>query len=180
VFGFIIFGIAAYRLSGLSLEINAWTVFWPQILAGAAIGFLFVPMNILATEPLRRDQIGTATGTINLMRNVGGSIGISWVSTLIARRSQVHQTMLGEHLTAGNLVMLHDLMGLKGYFAKQSVSFGNGLAAALGMLYKIQLQQAYLLAFRDVFQDLGLTAVAAIPFVFLLKRARTKGAGPIL
>lgn len=177
VFGFVIFGFAAYRLSGLSLQIGAWTVFWPQVLAGAAIGFLFVPMNILATEPLRRDQIGSATGTINLMRNVGGSIGISWVSTLIARQSQVHQTTLGEHLTAANLVMQQDLMGLKMYLAKASVSMGNGLAASAGMLYKILQQQAYLLAFRDVFQDLALTAIVAIPFVFLMRRAKSGRGG---
>jgi MFS transporter, DHA2 family, multidrug resistance protein len=177
VFGFIIFAFAAYRLSGLSLGISAWTVFWPQILAGAAIGFLFVPMNIVAAEPLRRDQIGSATGTINLMRNVGGSIGISWVSTLIARRSQVHQTMLGEHLTAGNPLMQHAVMGIKGYLSKECASMGNGLAAALATLYRVQLQQAYLLAFRDVFQDLALTALVAVPFVFLIKRPKNRRAG---
>lgn len=175
IFGFMVFAIAGYRLSGVTLGISAWTVFWPQILAGAAIGFLFVPMNIVATEPLLREQIGTATGTINLMRNVGGSIGISWVSTLIARRSQVHQTLLGEHITSDNLVVLHDLMGLKVYLAQQCASLGKGLGPALATLYRVHLQQAYLLAFRDVFQDLALTALLAIPFIFLLKRAPSGG-----
>jgi MFS transporter, DHA2 family, multidrug resistance protein len=177
VFGFLIFTFAAYKLSGLSLEISAWTVFWPQVLAGAAIGFLFVPMNILAAEPLRREQIGSATGTINLMRNVGGSIGISWVSTLIARRSQVHQSILGEHLTSGNLLMLHDVAGLRGYLAQHCASFGKGLGPALATLYRAQLQQAYLLAFRDVFQDLAVVALVAIPFVFLMKRAKAASRG---
>ena len=172
VFGFLLYAFAAYRLSTISLSIGPWTVFWPQILAGAAIGFLFVPANMIGTKPLRRDQIGSATGTMNLFRNVGGSVGISWVSTMLARRSQVQQTMLGEHLTAGNLTMLQHLGGLRGYFSHQCATFGNGMAQALGALYRMQQQQAYLLAFRDVFQDLVMASLLSILLVLLLRKSK--------
>jgi len=176
-FGFLVYAFAAYRLSINTLSIGPWTVFWPQVLAGSAIGFIFVPANMIGTKPLRRDQIGSATGTMNLMRNVGGSVGISWVSTMLARRSQAQQTMLGEHITAGNLTLLQSIGGLKGYFASQYASFGNGMAQALGALYRIQQQQAYLLAFRDVFQDLAVAALCSILLVFLLRETKSGRAG---
>jgi DHA2 family multidrug resistance protein len=177
VFGFLLFAFAAYRLSMNSLGIGPWTVFWPQMLAGASIGFLFIPANLIGTKPLRRDQIGSATGTMNLLRNVGGSVGISWVSTMLVRRSQVQQTMLGEHLTAGNLTMLQSLGGMRGYFSSQCASCGNGMAQAMGTLYRMQQQQAYLLAFRDVFQVLVLISLAAILLVFLLRETKSGRGG---
>jgi DHA2 family multidrug resistance protein len=177
VFGFLVFAFASFRLSRNSLAISPWTVFWPQILAGTAIGFLFVPTNMVGTAPLRRDQIGSATGTMNLMRNVGGSVGISWVSTLLARQSQVHQTMLSEHLTAGNLVLHQALGGLKGHLSIHHVSLGNGTTQAMAAMYRILQQQAYLLAFRDVYGDLVMTALCAIPLIYLLRKSRARSGG---
>jgi DHA2 family multidrug resistance protein len=179
ILGFLVLALASFRLSQINLSINAWTVFWPQILAGSALGFLFVPVNILGTATLRRDQIGSATGALSLMRNVGGSVGIASVSTLLARRSQVHQTMLGEHLTSDNLLLLQDLRGMRGYFSLQCVSFGNGAPQALAAVYRILQQQAALMAFSDVFQDLVLVALGAILLVALLHGAVARPGAPL-
>jgi DHA2 family multidrug resistance protein len=178
VLGFLVFALASYRLSGISLDIAPMSVFWPQILAGSAMGFLFVPINVAGTAPLRRDEIGSATGTLNLMRNVGGSVGIAFVSTLLARRSQVHQNMLGNHLTACNPVLFQSVVGLKGFLAMQSTTLGNGLEAALVSIYRLLQQQAYLLAFTDVYQDLALIAVGALLMIFLLQNVSEKPAAP--
>jgi DHA2 family multidrug resistance protein len=178
VFGFLVFALASYRLSSISLDIAPMSVFWPQILAGSAMGFLFVPINVAGTAPLRRDEIGSATGTLNLMRNVGGSVGIAFVSTLLARRSQVHQNMLGNHLTASNPVLFQSVVGLKGFLAIQSTTLGNGLGAALASIYRLLQQQAYLLAFTDVYQDLALIAVGALLMISLLQNVREKPAAP--
>jgi DHA2 family multidrug resistance protein len=171
VLGFLVLALASFRLSQITLSINAWTVFWPQILAGSAMGFLFVPINMLGTAPLRRDQIGSATGALSLMRNVGGSVGIAWVSTLLARRSQVHQTMLGQHLTSGNLLLLQDLRGLRGFLALEHASFGSGASPAFAAVYRILQQQAALMSFTDVFQDLVLVALGGTLLVAFLRRA---------
>ena len=180
VFGFLVLRACRLSVCRKSISaINAWTVFWPQILAGSAMGFLFVPVNYPGTAPLRRDQIGSATGTMSLMRNVGGSVGIAWVSTLLARRSQVHQTMLGEHLTSDNLLLLQDLRGMRGFLSIQCASFGNGAPQALAAVYRILQQQAYLMAFRDVFQDLVLISLAAILLVFMLRETKKRPRRPL-
>jgi DHA2 family multidrug resistance protein len=174
--GFLIFAFAAYRLSGINLDITPWTIFWPQILAGCAMGLLFVPVNVAGTAPLRRDQIGTATGTLNLMRNVGGSVGIALVTTLLARKSQVHQNMLGQHLTPGSPILLHWMHGLHAYLAVQNPAFGHGMGPALASLYRMLQQQAALLAFMDTFHTLLMIALGSIALVFLLRRVRVKSA----
>ena len=179
IFGFLVLAAASFRLSQVNLSINAWTVFWPQILAGSSMGFLFVPVNILGTAPLRRDQIGSATGALSLMRNVGGSVGIAWVSTLLARRSQVHQTMLGQNLTPDNLLLLQNLRGIRGFLSMECASFGNGAPQALAAVYRILQQQAALMAFTDVFQDLVLVALGAILLVALLHGAAPRPGAPL-
>ncbi len=170
IFGLLMFAVAAFMLSRLTLVISPWTVFWPQVLAGSAMGFLFVPSNVVATAPLRRDQIGTATGCMNLMRNVGGSVGIAVVSTFIARRSQVHQTMLSAHLDSGNPWIVDSLHSPMRFVLGHIAGPANSMTTALGIVYRTLLQQAYLLAFGDVYRGLSVLAMFSIALVFALRK----------
>jgi DHA2 family multidrug resistance protein len=170
IFGFLIFAFAAYQLSRISLDIAPWTIFWPQVLAGSAMGFLFVPINMAGTAPLRRDEIGSATGTFNLMRNVGGSVGIAMVSTFLARRSQIHQNMIVQHLSIGNNLMMQRLHGIQAFVFLRMPSSGDGMGPALGVLYRILQQQAHLLAFTDVYEGLVIVGLGASSLVFLMRK----------
>jgi len=175
VLGFVAFAFAAFGLSRISLDISPWTVFWPQILAGSAIGFLFIPVNVAATAPLRRDEIGSATGTLNLMRNVGGSVGIAMVSTFLVRRSQLHQTMLTQHLTPQDPMLSQTVNGLRRFLFLKHVTGSDSMAPALGALYRLLQQQAALLAFTDVFEGLAFLALGAIALVFILRKVKGEG-----
>jgi len=172
ILGFVIFAVASFSLARVNLTIALRTVFWPQFLAGVAMAFLFVPVNVAATAPMRRDELGTASGCINLMRNVGGSVGIALVSTFLARRAQVHQTMLSQHITAGSASVLQGVGGSAVHYLAHIVGPANTLGAALGLLYRLMLQQAALLAFRDNFLGLAAAAVAGIFLVFALKKVK--------
>lgn len=176
-FGFLIFGFAAFRLSRMSLEIAPWIVFWPQVLAGSAMGFLFVPINVAGTAPLRRDQIGSATGTLNLMRNVGGSVGIALVTTFLARRSQVHQNMMVQHLGSGNHMLVQRLHGVQHYMFLHLPASGNGMMPAVGELYRVVQQQSYLMAFMDVYEGLMVVALGATLLAFFMGGTKPGAAG---
>ncbi len=76
---------------GVTLEISQWSLLWPIIISGIGTGLMFVPLSTTAVATLRNEQIGNASGLFNLLRNIGGGIGISVVETLIARRQQVHR-----------------------------------------------------------------------------------------
>jgi len=153
------------------------SVMWPNILNGVALGFLFVPLTVTAMGTLRPEQIGNATGLYNLMRNLGGSIGISLVTTLLARRAQVHQAVLVTHVTPYDSVAAQQLQALQNALA---VGAGAVTAArqALAQIYALVVKQATLLAFVDTFRILALVSLCCIPTVFLLKRARA-ARGPV-
>ena len=172
IFGLVLFAVAAFMLSRLTLVISPWTVFWPQVLAGSAMGFLFVPANVAATAPLRIDQIGTATGCMNLMRNVGGSVGIAVVSTFLARRAQVHQTMLSSHLTPSSPLLGEAMRSPIRILLAHVAGPANSIGAALGVVYRLLLQQAYLLSFKDVYEGLAILALASVVLVGLLRKVK--------
>jgi len=141
------------------------------------MGFLFVPINVAGTAPLRRDQIGSATGTLNLMRNVGGSVGIALVTTFLARRSQIHQNMVVQHLAPGNPLLMQRLHGVQQYMFLRVPASGNGMAHAMGVLYGMVQQQSHLLAFTDVYEGLMWIAVGATLLGFLMRKIKTGTGG---
>src|SRR2546427_375612 len=92
-FGFVLLGISAFLLGHINLDIGMVAIVWPNVVTGLALGFLFVPLTAAAVGTLEPRQMGNATGLFNLMRNLGGSVGISMATTLIARKAQGHQAI---------------------------------------------------------------------------------------
>ena len=97
--GFVLFAWAGYWMSGLTLDISQWSELAPTILSGAAAGLVFVPLSTTAMATLRNDEIGNASGLYNLFRNVGGSVGISMMNTVVSRHSQEHRADLTRYYT---------------------------------------------------------------------------------
>jgi DHA2 family multidrug resistance protein len=89
--GFAVFGIFSIYFADLTLEISQWFLLWPTIISGCASGLIFVPLSTVAMGTLANQQMGNAAGLYNLLRNIGGSVGISIVDTLIARHEQTHR-----------------------------------------------------------------------------------------
>jgi MFS transporter, DHA2 family, multidrug resistance protein len=173
--GFLSFGAAAIVLSRLSLDLSPWMLFWPLFLSGVSIAFMFVPLNTLALGSLKPDQIGNASGIFNLMRNVGGSVGISLVTTFIARSAQGHQTVLAGHLTPYDPLYQARIQSMTGAFA----AHGNAALAAhqqaVGSMYHTLLAQANLLAYLDNFRWFALLCFVCIAGALLLKKAKVHG-----
>src|SRR5208282_1511813 len=98
-FGFAMLSLSSYMLSGINLQVSMASVVLPTVLNGVAISFIFVPLTTATMSQLRQRDIGSGTGLYNLMLNLGGSVGIAFVTTMIARRAQVHQALMVGHLT---------------------------------------------------------------------------------
>src|SRR5499425_3176400 len=97
--GLMIGGGSLLWLSHLNLEAGYWDVFWPQLIQGIGMSLLFVPLTTVSMDPIPRERMGNATSLFNLMRNIGGSIGIAVTGTLIARHTRVVTGTLGEHVS---------------------------------------------------------------------------------
>ncbi len=165
-----IFGVSTLMLSHLNLGISMTSVIWPNIINGFAGGFVFVPLTTMAMGRLRREEIGNASGIYNLMRNIGGSVGIATVTTLLVRRAQVHQNYLIAHLTADAQAVGSTLAGLAAHLSTYGFDPSTAHRAALGVLYRMVGQQASLMAYSDNFAVLGYLALFSVPLVLLFQR----------
>lgn len=171
------FGIQVFStlmLSQINLGIGMGSVVIPNLINGFAGGFVFVPLTTLAMSRLERQQIGNAAGIYNLMRNIGGSIGIATVSTMLVRGAQRHQNDLAAHNTVVDAVTQQVAAGLTGKFAMGGAGQANAGHLALGSIYRSMQQQASLLAYADNFRLMALLTVLCIPLVALFGRAQKR------
>ena len=170
--GFAGFGFSTFMLSRINLGISMGSVALPNFINGFAGGFIFVPLTTMTMSRLRKQEIGNAAGVYNLMRNIGGSIGIATVTTFLVRGAQVHQNYLAAHVTATDPAAMAAVAGLQGKFMTGGTSAANAQQAALGAIYRSIEQQASLLAYADNFRLMGYLALACIPLLLLLTRLR--------
>ena len=179
--GFVGFGYSTILLSHINLAISMWSVAVPNFLNGFAGGFIFVPLTTMTMSRLRKQEIGNAAGVYNLMRNIGGSIGIATVTTFLVRGAQTHQNYLGANVTATDPTAMAALEGLKAKFFLAGASPATANMDALGAVYRNIQQQAALLAYADNFRLMAYLALLCIPLLLLLARLhhRTNAASKI-
>jgi len=170
-FGFSVFGLTTLYFGGITLDISPTTLLLPILIAGFALSFVFVPISIAAYGTLPNQQIGNASGLFNLMRNVGGSIGISVAQTLLTRRAVTHQNeILNSVPLAGR--QFQNSLGSARHALTNPFGSANALHPAQSMLYSQLLRQASLWAFVDVFRWLCLLCALCIAVVWLFKKVK--------
>jgi len=173
--GFLSFGAASYALAQLSLNFTLWILFWPLFFSGVSIAFMFVPLNTLALGALKPAQIGNASGIFNLMRNVGGSVGISMVTTLTARLAQFHQTNLVASLTPYDTTYQTGLQTMTTTLAAHGDGLFTAQQQAVGSMYHTLLTQANLLAYLDNFRLFALLCLVCLVAALLFKHVKIHG-----
>src|SRR5450432_1265161 len=169
VFGFSMLAYSSFTLSNINLQVGMGNVIWPSVLNGIAISFIFVPLTTATMSQLGQAQIANASGLYNLMRNLGGSIGIAFVTTMLARGAQTHQALMVGHLTAGDPAFARQFDAAKSVLGHQTDPV-TATKQAYNAVYSLLDQQAHLWAFVDNFYLFGLLALAGIPLVFFFKR----------
>ncbi|MBV9670010.1 MAG: hypothetical protein JOZ43_03550 [Acidobacteriales bacterium] len=163
-------GLALIQLSHINLGIDFDTAMWWRIDQAACIAFLFVPINTISYVGVPQEQNNQVSGMVNLMRNIGSSVGISMFVTLLARRTQVHQNYLAKYSSDGSTVLSTALTGIE----RRMVSIGaDPFTAQMRAMRRIEgmLQmQSTVLSYRDVILLFALISFLAVPIVFIAKR----------
>ena len=172
VFGFFTLAYSSWLLAGINLQISMSSVIWPSIINGVAISFIFVPLTTITMSQLGQAQIGNATGLYNLMRNLGGSLGIAFVTTMLARGAQAHQVQMVGHLTATDRPFAQRFEAAR-QMLSQHADPVTASKQAYNAVYSLLDQQAHLWAFVDNFFVFGLLALAGVPLVILFKRVKS-------
>jgi DHA2 family multidrug resistance protein len=170
-FGFFTFGLTTLYFGNVTLDISPTTLLLPILITGFGLSFVFVPISTAAYGTLKPTQIGNASGLFNLMRNVGGSIGISIASTLLTRRADVHQNEIINSVPRTGQQFQNSLgsmtQAMTGYFGK-----ANAADPAQAMLYQQLGRQATTWAFVDVFRWLSLLCFFCVGIVWFFKKVK--------
>src|SRR6202158_217941 len=175
MFGMTVLSLSLFHMTTFDLNVDFHTVTMARVYQAMGLAFLFVPINTTAYSSLPRDKNNAASGLMNLARNIGGSVGISFVTTMLARRAQVHQVLLVEKLNPANPQFQSALRGLTSIFsgAGAGPASGPGTAQqhAYAMIQANVFRQSTMLAYIDNFWVLGTVIACLIPCVFLIKKS---------
>jgi MFS transporter, DHA2 family, multidrug resistance protein len=172
-FGFSAQAIAFWQMGHLSTDMSFFDAAFVRMLQSVGLPFLFIPLTTVAYVGLRPAENNQASALMNVVRNLGGTVGISIVQTLLARGAQSYQSQLVDNLNPLNANYTNALQRMTHSLAAQGAAASGD---ALGVLYRTVQQQAQMLAFIQVFHVLLWVTLGALPLVFLMRRARPHGA----
>jgi DHA2 family multidrug resistance protein len=175
--GLIVGGTTLLWLSRLNLQAGYWDIFWPQLIQGVGMSLLFVPLTTVSMDPIPREKMGNATSLFNLMRNIGGSIGIAATGTMLARNTQATTAVLGANVTAYDHASQATLMQMRAAFIASGSDPVTATSRANAAVFGLVQRQATMVSFVGIFLLLGILFIALVPLVLLMKRPR-RGAGP--
>jgi len=177
LFGMCMLSFALFHMTRFDTNIDFRTVATARVFQAIGLAFLFVPINTAAYAFIPRNKSNAASGLINLARNIGGSIGISLVTTMLARRAQFHQARLAGNIHKGNPSLQAMITAMTQMLISRGSSAHQASHQAYAMVANMVDRQATMLAYIDNFWLLAVAVLIMIPFVFLMKKV--KPGGPI-
>jgi DHA2 family multidrug resistance protein len=161
-------------MSNLTLGMDYWSLTLPRVIQGFALGFIFVPLSTLTLATIRRDKLVNATSAYNVLRNLGGSVGIALATTYLAQRSQFHQHNLVSHVTIWDPATQERLAQWTSHFLAQGADSFTAQRRALAMLYHDVVGQAQVLAYADDFWLLAILFSIVPLFLPLMRRVHAE------
>jgi DHA2 family multidrug resistance protein len=175
--GYVVFAMAMWRYASIDLGTDYKHVALLRALQGLGIAPLFVPVSQLAYSFLPKNKNNKASSLTNLFRNQGGSVGIAFVTTFLARRTQYHHSVLVAHATPFEQQYRETLGALSRYFVTHGFTTPDAALHAKAQLARIIQQQASFLGFLDCFWLLGCACLIGAPLVFFTRKVRSAGSG---
>ncbi len=174
-FGIITCAYSTHLMSRFNLYADFYSIAWPRILLGIGMGLAVIPLMTLAFSPIKKEEMGNATAIFNLLRNLGGSFGVAFISTMIARRTQFHQVHLAEHLSPFDTSYQLALSKADRFLQYMGFDISAAQQGGLSAIYGQLLKQASMLSFNDAFYLLGILLICTLPLLLLIKRDKNKG-----
>ncbi len=175
VFGLVVLSASLFNMTNFDLQMDFRTTVVARLLQAVGMAFLFVPINTAAYAFLPREKNNAASGLMNLARNIGGSVGISVVTTLLDRRTQVHINDMSRNLNPGNPAFLAMIQGAARAMQAHGASAAAATQRAYALIQVTVQRQATMLAYIDCFWFLGVTILLMVPTVFLMKKSKPGG-----
>ena len=175
-FGLLALSFSLFHMTNFDLSVDFRTLVYARMLQTLGLAFLFVPINTAAYAYLPKEKNNAASGLMNLARNIGGSVGISIVTTMLDRRQQFHMSRMSSHLSASSPQVQNMLQGTAQSLQARGLSPSEAMHRAYALLQANFLRQASMLAYVDNFWLLGVAILVMTPLVLLMKRPKPGGA----
>jgi DHA2 family multidrug resistance protein len=154
-----------YAMSLFNMQTDFWTFVWPRVTLGIGMACIFIPVTILTLSHIPREKMGEATALYNMIRNLGGSMGIAFSFMVATRRAQFHQTRLVENLTPLNPNYLMTKAKATALLS------GNGASVPPdGAIYRELLLQSNMLGFNDAFFVVAMTLISVLGLVLIMQK----------
>ena len=175
--GFLGCSVALFHMMELNLGLSFGEAVKLRMFQAAGIAFLFVPINTMSYVGVPRGKNNQVSGMVNLARNVGGSVGISIIETMLDRRSQKHQSDLASHLTSSSPAFQNQLSSLSNAMVQMGYSAADASQRAYSTIYQQVQRQAAALAYNDVIFAFALACAMMVPLAFFMQKNKP-GGGP--
>jgi MFS transporter, DHA2 family, multidrug resistance protein len=168
--GTAIIAYSLFLMGTLSLGADFWAVLWPRFVQGFGMGLVFVPLTTMSLTAVSAAELPTASGLFNVVRNVGGSVGIAVTTTWLSRQTQVHMTTLIAHVTPWSAATAERLARLQEVYLAAGADADTARRQALRHLYEEVQRQASMNAFADDFLRLAALFAVTVPLVWVMRR----------
>jgi DHA2 family multidrug resistance protein len=175
--GAVLFTLSMWRWSHFTLDSGAVDYFWPLVLRGVGIGLVFVPLTNLSLAELPMSKIAQGTGLNNLLRQLGGSVGIAVTATLLTRFQVQIRSVLGQNVNDFSQATQQRLAGLTSYLVAHGTPAALAPQKAVALLEGEVTRQAAMIAFERLFLMFGLAFLVVLPLVLFMKRGRRSSGG---
>ncbi|MGH9773825.1 MAG: DHA2 family efflux MFS transporter permease subunit [Candidatus Acidiferrales bacterium] len=172
-------GAMLYSTVHIDLLISFNSAVWLRVVQVAGLGFLFVPINLVAYIGIAPEKNNAVAGLVNFMRNIGSSVGTSFVTTMLVRRSQYHQQILTDYSRPGNFNFQNAVKGLTQHLAHSGLGAHQALTQAYARIYQLVQVQAASLAYIDTFKVLAVASAIMFLLAFTLKKNEPGGGGDL-
>lgn len=173
--GLFLYGLGCWLNGNLTQQDAYWEFFWPQALRGFALMFCFLPINALALGTLPPEEVKNASGLYNLMRNLGGAIGLAVANTLMIEWNKSHFALLREKVTSASLPAQNLLESLGGFLSDRGGA--NPELGAMKQLTGLVLREAEVMTINSLFHALGLVFFVALLFMPLVRKVSSDAGG---
>jgi DHA2 family multidrug resistance protein len=167
--GMLLFFLFSFMLSKSTLSSGTGDFFWPLILRGVGMAFLFVPLTTLAIQDLRGREIGQGTGLNNMGRQLGGSFGIAALTTMIHLRNGVHRSNLLSNINEYNTAFTQKMEMITRSFMAKGYTYLDAQHAAAKAIEGMVTRQTFLLTYTDAYWVVGFVMLFSIPLLALQK-----------
>lgn len=173
--GSVILSITMFHLSSINPDTNEAALFWPLIWRGAGTVLMFMPLTLATLSPVPKKDIASASGFFNLTRQIGGSIGIAILTTMLAQRENFHRTVLSEHISLYDPAVRARLGGMAQALQQHGSSAPVAKNQAMALLDGMLNLQSAVLSFSDIFWFMGVVFIVSMVLIlFLGKKANAE------